>query len=109
MLAVAIGINDRTQPPVAATGNIMEFSTTFPGYHRIASKSVGTLGEILTGNGCGTSWFGKNHNVPDRLTTPAGPFNLWLSGLSFEYFYGFLARRRRTSVPPGRLREQPAL
>ena len=68
----------------------MEFSTPFPGYHSIVSKSVGTLGEVLTGNGYSTAWFGKNHNVPDWLTTPAGPFNLWPSGLGFEYFYGFL-------------------
>ena len=54
------------------------------------SKSVGTIGEILTDNGYGTSWFGKNHNVPDWQTTPAGPFQLWPTGLGFEYFYGFL-------------------
>ena len=75
---------------VASTGIIMEFSTPFPGYHSIMSKSVGTLGEVLTGNVYGTAWFGKNHNVPDWLTTPAGPFDLWPSGLGFEYFYGFL-------------------
>jgi len=75
---------------VAAAGIIMEFSTPFPGYHSIVSRSVGTLGEILTGSGYATGWFGKNHNVPDWLTTPAGPFTLWPSGLGFEYFYGFL-------------------
>ena len=75
---------------VASTGLIMEFSTPFPGYHSIVSRSVGTLGEVLTGNGYGTAWFGKNHNVPDWLTTPAGPFNLWPSGLGFEYSYCFL-------------------
>ncbi|NHI17826.1 arylsulfatase [Microbacterium excoecariae] len=75
---------------VAATGIIMEFSTPFPGYHSIVSKSVGTIGEVLTGNGYGTAWFGKNHNVPDWLTTPTGPFDLWPTGLGFEYFYGFL-------------------
>lgn len=75
---------------VASTGIIMEFSTPFPGYHSIVSRSVGTLGEVLTGNGYGTAWFGKNHNVPDWLTTPAGPFNLWPSGLGFEYSYVFL-------------------
>lgn len=75
---------------VASTGIISEFSTPFPGYHSIMSKSVGTIGEILTQNGYGTAWFGKNHNVPDWLTTPAGPFSLWPSGLGFEYFYGFL-------------------
>ncbi|MFJ4108776.1 arylsulfatase [Oerskovia enterophila] len=75
---------------VASTGIIMEFSTPFPGYHSIVSRSVGTIGEILTQNGYGTAWFGKNHNVPDWLTTPAGPFTLWPTGLGFEYFYGFL-------------------
>ena len=75
---------------VGATGIIMELSTPYPGYHSLMSKSVGTIGEILTDNGYGTSWFGKNHNVPDWQTTPAGPFQLWPTGLGFEYFYGFL-------------------
>lgn len=46
-------------------GIIMEFSTPFPGYHSIVSRSVGTLGEVLTGNGYGTAWFGKNYK-PNR-------------------------------------------
>lgn len=50
---------------VASTGIIMEFSTPFPGYHSLVSRSVGTIGEILTDNGYATSWYGKNHNVPD--------------------------------------------
>lgn len=75
---------------VASTGIIMEFSTPYPGYHSLVSRSVGNVGEILTMNGYGSSWFGKNHNVPDWQTTPAGPFNLWPTGLGFEYFYGFL-------------------
>ncbi len=75
---------------VASTGIIMEFSTPFPGYHSIMSKSVGSVAEILTGNGYGSAWFGKNHNVPDWLTTPTGPFTLWPSGLGFEYSYCFL-------------------
>lgn len=54
------------------------------------SKSVGSLGEILKQNGYNTSWFGKNHNVPDFQTSQAGPFDLWPTGLGFEYFYGFL-------------------
>ncbi len=75
---------------VASTGIIMEFSTPYPGYHSLVSKSVATIGEMLTANGYGTAWFGKNHNVPDWETTPAGPFYLWPTGLGFEYFYGFL-------------------
>ena len=75
---------------VASTGIIMEFSTPYPGYHSLVSRSVGTIGEILTSNGYSTSWFGKNHNVPDWQNSPAGPYNLWPTGLGFEYFYGFL-------------------
>ena len=68
----------------------MEFSTPYPGYHSLVSRSVGTIGEILTDNGYGTAWFGKNHNVPDWQTTPAGPFTFGRRDLGFEYFYGFL-------------------
>jgi len=85
---------------VASTGIIMEFSTPYPGYHSLVSRSVGTIGEILTSNGYGTSWFGKNHNVPDWQTTPAGPFNLWPTGLGFEYFYGFLGADAHQFRPP---------
>jgi arylsulfatase A-like enzyme len=35
-------------------------------------------------------WFGKMHNVPDWKSSQAGPFDLWPSGLGFEYFYGFI-------------------
>ncbi|CAL8969311.1 hypothetical protein PROP_00510 [Propionicimonas sp. T2.31MG-18] len=97
---------------VASTGIIMEFSTPFPGYHSIVSQSVGTLGEILTGNGYATAWFGKNHNVPDWLTTPAGPFTLWPTGLGFEYFYGFLgadAHQFRPAVYEGTTPVDPYL
>jgi arylsulfatase A-like enzyme len=85
---------------VASTGIIMEFSTPYPGYHSLVSRSVGTIGEILTGNGYGTSWFGKNHNVPDWQTSPAGPFDLWPTGLGFEYFYGFLGGDAHQFRPP---------
>ena len=84
--ALITGRNHHT----AATGIIMEFSTPFPGYNSLVPKSVATIGKILTDNGYGTSWFGKNHNVPDWQSSPAGPFNLWPTGLGFEYFYGFL-------------------
>ena len=84
--ALITGRNHHT----ASTGIIMEFSSPFPGYHSLMSKKVGTIGQMLTGNGYGTAWLGKNHNVPDWQTTPAGPFDLWPTGLGFEYFYGFL-------------------
>ena len=74
----------------ASTGVITEMGTGFPGYNSLMSKSCGTVGEILRGNGWSTSWFGKNHNVPDWQSSQAGPFDLWPTALGFEYFYGFI-------------------
>ena len=71
-------------------GNISEFATGYPGYNSILPKSAGTIANILVGNGYNTSWFGKNHLIPDWLESPDGPFDQWPSGLGFEYFYGFL-------------------
>ena len=71
-------------------GNISEFASGYPGYDSILPKSAGTIANILVDNGYNTSWFGKNHLIPDWLESPDGPFDQWPSGLGFEYFYGFL-------------------
>ncbi len=84
--ALITGRNHHTN----ATGVIMEAGTGFPGYHTLMPKSSGTIAEILKQNGYNTSWYGKNHNVPDWHTSQAGPFDLWPIGLGFEYFYGFV-------------------
>ncbi len=73
-----------------STGVIMEFATGYPGYDSLMSKSCGTVAEILKQYGYNTSWYGKNHNVPDWQTSQDGPFDLWPTGLGFQYFYGFL-------------------
>jgi arylsulfatase len=73
-----------------ASGVITEFATGFPGYNSLVPKSSGSVGEVLKENGYNTSWFGKMHNVPDWMSSQAGPFDLWPSGLGFEYFYGFI-------------------
>ena len=73
-----------------ASGNITEFATGYPGYHSLVPKSAGSVGQVLRENGFNTSWFGKMHNVPDWMSSQAGPFDLWPNGLGFEYFYGFL-------------------
>jgi arylsulfatase len=73
-----------------ATGVIMELATGFPGYNSLMPKSNGTFAEILRQTGYNTAWYGKNHNVPDWHSSQAGPFDLWPTGLGFEYFYGFL-------------------
>jgi arylsulfatase len=73
-----------------ASGSITEFATGYPGYDSLVPKSCGSVGEVLRENGYNTAWFGKMHNVPDWMSSQAGPFDLWPSGLGFEYFYGFL-------------------
>lgn len=84
--ALITGHNHHTN----GTGVITEFATGFPGYNSLMPKSSGSIGEILKQNGYNTAWFGKNHNVPDWQTSQAGPFDLWPTGLGFEYFYGFI-------------------
>jgi len=73
-----------------ASGVITEFATGYPGYNSLVPKSAGTVGAVLRENGYNTSWFGKMHNVPDWMSSQAGPFDLWPNGLGFEHFYGFL-------------------
>ena len=73
-----------------ASGNITEFATGYPGYNTLVPKSAGSVGAVLKENGYNTSWFGKMHNVPDWMSSQAGPFDMWPTGLGFEYFYGFL-------------------
>jgi arylsulfatase len=73
-----------------ASGVITEFATGYPGYNSLVPKSAGSVGLVLRENGYNTSWFGKMHNVPDWMSSQAGPFDLWPNGLGFEHFYGFL-------------------
>lgn len=73
-----------------ASGVITEQATGFDGYNSLVPKSAASIGEILKDNGWNTSWWGKMHNVPDWKSSTAGPFDLWPSGLGFEYFYGFI-------------------
>jgi arylsulfatase len=84
--ALITGRNHHT----CSTGVITEMGTGYPGYNSLMSKKCGTVAEILKQNGWNTSWYGKNHNVPDWQTSQAGPFDLWPTGLGFEYFYGFI-------------------
>jgi arylsulfatase len=73
-----------------ASGVITEFATGYPGYNSLVPKSAASVGEVLKQNGYNTSWYGKMHNVPDWMSSQAGPFDLWPVGLGFEYFYGFI-------------------
>jgi len=72
------------------TGVIMEAASGYPGYDSLVGKDTATVAEVLRQNGWNTAWFGKQHNVPDWQSSDAGPFDLWPTGLGFEYFYGFV-------------------
>lgn len=70
-------------------GVIPEVATGFPGYNGVLPDTSVSIGQMLRDNGYNTSWFGKNHNIPDYETSQAGPFRQWANNLGFEYFYGF--------------------
>lgn len=74
-----------------ATGVIQEMATGYPGYCGIIPKSCATFAELLKQTGYTCAWFGKNHNVPDNLTSAAGPFDNWPTNQGFDLFYGFIA------------------
>ena len=80
-------------------GVIAEQSTGYPGYDSIIQKDSATVGKILKDNGYATSWFGKNHNTPTYQYSKSGPFDLWPSGLGFEYFYGFMGGETNQWTP----------
>ncbi len=84
--ALITGRNHHTN----ASGVIMEMGTGYPGYNSLMPRSSGTMAQVLRYYGYNTSWYGKNHNVPDWQTSPAGPFDLWPTQLGFNYFYGFI-------------------
>ena len=73
-----------------ATGVIQEIATGYPGYSGIIPKSCATFAELLKQAGYTNAWFGKNHNVPDNQTSPAGPFDNWPTNQGFDHFYGFI-------------------
>jgi arylsulfatase len=85
--AMLTGRNHHT----VATGVIQEMATGYPGYCGIIPKSCATFAELLKQTGYTCAWFGKNHNVPDNQTSPAGPFDNWPTNQGFDHFYGFIS------------------
>jgi arylsulfatase A-like enzyme len=75
---------------VVHSGIITDMATGFPGYDSLWPRSGGTIAEVLRQNGYNTAMYGKHHNVPDWQYSSAGPFDLWPTGLGFEYFFGFI-------------------
>ncbi len=75
-----------------ATGVVVDQATGYPGYNSVIPRDAAAIGEILRLNGYDTSWFGKDHNVPQWEASQAGPFHNWPTGSvkGFDYFYGFV-------------------
>jgi len=84
-----------------AVGNgiVANLSTGFPGYDNQLPKSAATIAEVLRQSGYNTAMFGKHHNVPEAEVSAAGPFDLWPTGLGFEYFFGFIAAETNQFTP----------
>ena len=72
-------------------GQIAEFSSDFDGYVGEIPKSAATVAQVLSAYGYETGAFGKWHNTPVTHVSKTGPFDLWPTGLGFDYFYGFVA------------------
>ena len=84
-----------------AVGNgiVANLSTGFPGYTNILPKSAATVAEVLRQNGYNTAMVGKHHNAPEADVSPAGPFDMWPTGLGFEHFYGFMSAETNQFTP----------
>jgi len=75
-----------------ATGVVVDQATGYPGYNSVIPRDAVAIGEILRQNGYDTSWYGKDHNVPQWEGGQAGPFANWPTGpvKGFDYYYGFI-------------------
>lgn len=75
-----------------ATGVVVDQATGYPGYNSVIPRDAVAIGEILRQNGYDTSWYGKDHNVPQWEGSQAGPFHNWPTGpiKGFDYYYGFV-------------------
>ncbi|MBK8994106.1 MAG: arylsulfatase [Gammaproteobacteria bacterium] len=84
-----------------AVGNgiVANLTTGFPGYNNLMPKSAATIAEVLRQSGYNTAMFGKHHNAPEAHVSAAGPFDMWPTGLGFEYFFGFMAAETNQFTP----------
>jgi len=75
-----------------ATGVVVDQATGYPGYNSVIPRDAVGIGEILRQNGYDTSWYGKDHNVPQWEGSQAGPFHNWPTGAvkGFDYYFGFI-------------------
>src|SRR6516164_6800570 len=75
-----------------STGVVVDQATGYPGYNSVIPRDAVAIGETLRQNGYDTSWYGKEHNVPQGEASQAGPFHNWPTGpvKGFDYYYGFI-------------------
>jgi arylsulfatase len=92
----------------AATGVVVDQATGYPGYNGIIGRDTCCVGEIMKQNGYDTSWYGKDHNVPQWESSEAGPFHNWPTGpiKGFDYYYGFIGDDTNQWQPNNLFRNQ---
>jgi arylsulfatase len=71
-------------------GYLSDVPSDFPGYQLHFPASAATIATTLKLDGYSTAMFGKHHNIPPGEENVAGPFDMWPTGIGFEYFFGFL-------------------
>lgn len=75
----------------AGVGYLSDLPAGFPGYGGRILPETATIAQVLRLNGYSTAMFGKHHNVPITERSEAGPFDVWPTGLGFDYFLGFVS------------------
>ena len=82
-----------------ANGIVANLSTGYPGYTNLLPDSAATVARILREYGYNTAMIGKHHNAPEPHVSAQGPFDLWPTGLGFEYFFGFMGAETNQFTP----------
>ncbi|MDG2003469.1 MAG: arylsulfatase [Novosphingobium sp.] len=72
----------------AHVGYLSDMPAGFPGYDAQIGQDTATIAQTLRLNGYNTAMIGKHHNTPPNERSIAGPFDMWPTGLGFEYFFG---------------------
>ncbi|MDT0574670.1 arylsulfatase [Croceicoccus sp. F390] len=80
-------------------GTVANLTTGYPGYISRIPRSAATVAQILRYSGYNTAMLGKHHNAPEDEVSPAGPFDLWPTGLGFDHFFGFMGAETNQFTP----------
>ena len=74
----------------AHTGIIMERSLGYPGYDSLMPKALARSPRFCAATATIRPGSARTITFPPGKAAPAGPFDLWPTGLGFDYFYGFI-------------------